>query len=122
MLYTWFMISSKILLYIEGAAPSVGTLRVPCFNYSEAALVECYFREHFQIDRICFENRKTGETHPEIIRAAAEYVYAKKPRMFRSKASGKPSQYLITATARRILVPLHQKNTSEIVREQARKM
>lgn len=114
------MIQTQMRLYVVGETSSDAVIRVPCWNLSEAAMVECYLTEKSCVRSIRFENCKWGETHPGLIREAAEYVYKAKRDKFNSRASGKPAGYLIRATARRILTPLHQKKQSEIKREQIR--
>ena len=115
------MIQTQMRLYVVGETSSDAVIRVPCWNLSEAAMVECYLSERSCVRSIRFESCKCGETHPGVIREAAEYVYNSNRQKFNSKASGKPSGYLIRATARRILTPLHAKKAKEIMKEQIRK-
>ena len=114
------MKETKAKLYVVGETSSDEVIRVPCLNLSEAAMVEFYLKETSCVRSVRFESCKWGESRPSVIRDAAEYVYKTGQDKFNSRASGKPSGYLIRATARKILMPLYKKTTRDIMNEQIR--
>jgi|JI10StandDraft_1071094.scaffolds.fasta_scaffold02886_33 hypothetical protein len=104
------------------------TLLVPCFNYAEIALVEWYLKntntsqETIVVKKDTFPRRRGPFVLSSgVVRDAAEYSQAVGARKYSSRASGSLKGYLIAATARKILSPLHRKTTAEIIREQIRK-
>jgi hypothetical protein len=119
--------STKILpaatVYVLGARPATLT---PCFNYSEAALVEWFLKEKGIASVVVnadglMNRRLSAVLSPDLIREAAVHAQATKTRYTRSTANGRAKQYLISSTARRILIPFDQKRRVEVLRERARK-
>ena len=103
-------------------------LLVPCFTYSEAAMVEWYLLGVLAGADIFIAKPETFPKRrgpfllaPGIVRDAADWVKQKKVKKHSSKVSGRAIVYLIASTSRRILTPLHLKTNRDIIREQIRK-